>query len=361
MKVNLSNNDTVIKIEHLPSGIRNYTVNLFTEIPPDKFKFEYREKSAVEFIFDSGIAISGGNNCGHYGIITNNNFYCDDFSKQPKTSMYDSAFWKKGEFGAIFDINLKNKPTKKFDESINLWFNIKEYWHWWAEDIPLIKFFRLNNFPIVVNKLASWQSESLNFFPDIKKRIIEVDTPIIIQASEYHVFSYPAVSRRGKTNLWISEFLKQNILPSAKFESTELSYISRGDALARVVENEVEIQNYLKSKGFTCYENFSSFSVQQKIDIFSKSKLIVAPTGSNLTHCHAMQPGSKVLDFNHRFELTNECGWNSIGTGIGVDWYTMPIDQGSPSPRSGKGLKQKNNNLYVELDRLAECLEYVLD
>jgi hypothetical protein len=361
MQILLSNNSNIETITHVPNGKNRMFKVKFLEHTIDSFEFSYREKEFKEFIFRSGFAISGGINCGHYGIVSENKFYCDEFSKQPKKSKFDSVFWGKNDFGDTFDLTTKDIHVNKFKTEVNLWFNISEYWHWFCEDLPIIKYLRTNNHPIITNKLQTWQKQSLEFFPDIKQRIIEVETPTIINATAYHTFTYPAVSRRGKTNNWVSEFLKENLIPSSQDKATDLIYISRGDAVARVVENEDDIKNLLTKKGFKCYDNFSNYSVQEKINIFSKAKIVVAPTGSNLTHCHAMQSGTKVLDFNHEFELTEECGWNSIGTGVGVLWHTLPAQTGATGPRSGKGLKQKNNNLIVDIQKLENALKYVLD
>ena len=138
--------------------------------------------------------------------------------------------------------------------------------------------------------------------------------------------------------------------------ATEKVYISRGDAVARCVQNEDEVKAYLRTQGFRCYDNFSQMSIQGKIDVFHGARIVVAPTGANLTHCHAMQPGSTVLDFNHEFELEEECGWNSIADAIGVNWYSFPAITGDKGPRSGKGKKRKNNHLIVNLSKLQRAL-----
>lgn len=356
MQIKKGNNKDLTPVVHKAGSERRYTVNLL-EYSKNQHEFVYNEKSSVEYVFKSGIAISGCHRNGLWGVIQDNKYYCDDWSKDSKVFRKRSPFWD--VMDKQFEIFLDGKPTVNFDQPVNLWFSIGEYWHWFCEDIPIIEQMRTNNFPIVTNVLKDWQLDSLNFFPDIKNRLVQVKTPCIVNASEYHVFTYPAISLRGKTSHWGPEFLNKNFTPSEFKPATEKVYISRGDAVARCVQNEDQVKRVLQKQGFRCYDNFSQMTIQQKVDVFHSAKIVVAPTGANLTHCHAMQPGTKVLDFNHEFELEAECGWNSIADAIGVEWYSFPAITGEKGPRSGKGKKRKNNHLIVDLDKLKRALSAI--
>jgi hypothetical protein len=93
----------------------------FLEHTIDSFEFSYREKEFKEFIFRSGFAISGGINCGHYGIVSENKFYCDEFSKQPKKSKFDSVFWGKNDFGQLGTGNTTYYSSPKQVGSLTNW------------------------------------------------------------------------------------------------------------------------------------------------------------------------------------------------------------------------------------------------
>lgn len=353
MQVERGRNQDLTSIVHRAGGERRYTVKLL-EYTKSEYEFVYQEKSSAEFVFTDGFALSGCYRNGLWGVVSNGKYYCDDWSKDSKVFRKRSAFWE--VIGKEFKLYLDNKPTRAFDYPVNLWFTIGEYWHWFCEDIPIIEQFRYNNYAIITNQLKDWQRESLQFFPDILDRLVEVETPCIVLAPEYHVFTYPAISLRGKTSHWGPEFLNKSFTPSQQKPATEKVYISRADAVARCVQNEDDVKAYLKTQGFRCYDNFSQISLQQKIDVFHGACIVVAPTGANLTHCHAMQPGSTVLDFNHKFELEAECGWNSIADAVGVNYCSFPAITGNKGPRSGKGKKRKNNHLIVDISKLQRAL-----
>ena len=360
MKVKSTPNVEIKQINHVQQAFREYAVTLHDPIPR-QYTFRYEEVPVIEYIFDGDFAISGANFHHLYGVIKDNNFYSSDFSKYHSyiKKGKNSPFWD--SIGKEFTLTLDNKKRISFESPVNLFFNITLYWHWFNEDLPLVKFFQTNDFPIITNKLADWQKDSLKFFPRILERIVEVETPCIIVSPEFHTFSFPAISYRGKTSKWVPLWLKQHLVPTVKTEPFKKIYISRGDAQARCVENEIEVKEFLCKKGFVCIDNFSSFTIQEKINLFYSAKIVISPTGAGLTHCHAMQENTTVIDFGHSFNIEEEYGWNNTGTAVGIDWHTFAAITGSKSLRSGKGVKKKNDNLIVDLSVLNEVINRVLD
>ena len=356
MRVVPTSNEDVLAIQHTEPRQRSYQVNLIDT--PHTFK--YNEVPVVEYVFDGGIAISGSDQNAMWGVAKDGKYYSQGFSKYNQRALTHSNFWD--TFRDNMPLKLDDKRRIKFDEPVNLWFNLGLYWHWFCEDFPLIKYFRTNDYPIITNILQDWQRESLEFAPDIKKRVIEYPTPIVIEAPEYHCFTYPAISMRGKSAEWVGQFLQDTIKVSHKRRPTQLTYIARKDAVARQVENEDEVIELLSGYGFKFYDQFSSLTMKQKANVFAKSRLVVSSTGANLTHCHAMQPNAKVIDFNHQFELTEECGWNNIGKSVGVDWTTIPAHTSENDNDRSKagGVKMKNRGLIADIELLRQAIDNAL-
>jgi hypothetical protein len=348
------NNDIKHDIIRSSKG-REYEVNLTNGDDYHLHTFSYTEPPFIEYSFDNNsFAVSGSEQHGLYGVIRDGNYYYKHFAKEAASFRQQGPFWN--NFSGSFNLNLENKKKYSFNTEVNLWFNTQLYWHWFCEDIPIIDGFRRNKNPIVINKLTEWQKESIRYFPDIIGRIVEVETPCIIYSDVgIKTYTYPAISFRGKSSQWAINFLKENLYEQSIDKPNQRIYISRGDAIARVVENESEVKNYLQNRGFTCYDNFSDLTLSQKLKIFTQASIVVSPTGAGLTHCHAMAEGSTVIDFNHSFELTEECGWNSIGTHL--NWYTFPATTASDNDRSKMGgVKIKNRNLIVDLNILDKVL-----
>lgn len=332
------------------SSKREYTVS--------GIGYKYCAPRCEIITFENAVATSGSWEHGLAGIIKDGKFYHERFTKDAENFRTKSPFWSnaRGEFK--IDLEYVEQMNTKIEECFT-WFNIGQYWHWFLEDLPLVEAFRQQDGVIFTNVLTQWQLDSLDFFPDIKNRIVQLDTPISINCKKIHVATYPAISYRGKAAKWAVEFLRDNLTPSKDHDGPKRIYISRNDALARNVKNEAEVLDLLVDKyGFaavnTHKENsMARMSLQQKIDMFASADVVVSPTGAGLTHTHAMKPGSTVIDFNHSFEVPEECGWNNIGDVCGLNWNTFAAETlDMPIERP----KQKNSHMRVDID----TLEYTL-
>ena len=354
MELILCNNQQLQKTTHYVGQHRYYKI----EIDNGKIfshKFDYVESNVNEYTITNAVGISGSRSHHYFGIIKDQNYYFQEWSKGCKPARTDSDFWKKlpvknTVVETKFDID--NKNTIKFNEPVNLLFSINAYWHWFCEDLPLFKFLRTNSYKIVTNKLSSWQRESISFFPDIAERIVEVETPAVIESPKYHLFSKPD-GGAGRNASWVTKFLKENFKPSTNYKPNKKIYISRNDAQARAVDNEQEVKEFLSAKGFELYDNFAQYSLQQKIDIFNQAQLVVSPTGANLCHCYAMQPHTTVIDFNHRFLLTDEHWYNNIGDASSLKWKTFAAATGKKNVRP----RERNRNLIVDLNTLNNTIK----
>ncbi|MEM7071788.1 MAG: glycosyltransferase family 61 protein, partial [Pseudomonadota bacterium] len=246
----------------------------------------------------------------------------------------------------------KNKKKCIFDHPVNLILGIPLYWHWVNEDFPRIAHaFNNNPYPIVTNNFKSWKRDFIAFVPGLKERIIEIDSPSMIEAPEIRVLTYPAKSQSGKTNAWVGKFLQNTLSPSSNHKNPKNRfYLGRHDAIGRSVENEKEVIEFLSKHGFSFLFEISKLSLQQKINLFHNAEIVIAPSGSNLTHCHAMQKGTKIIDFNHRFSIPRECGWNNMGDAVGLKWITICADEGAENERVS--MWEVNPNLPENLQEL---------
>lgn len=321
-------------------------------------EFKYRAPSCEIITFENATALSGSWEHGLAGIVKDNKFYHERFTKDANNFRVKSPFWS----NARDEFKLDTEYSDKLDvDECFTWFNISQYWHWFLEDLPLIEAFRKKpNIPIYTNHLTRWQLDSISFFPDIASRIIEVDTPVILKCNKVNVVTYPAVSYRGKAATWAVEFLRDNLVGESVEDGPKRIYLSRNDAIARNVRNEAEVIDMLVNEyNFfpmnTHKENsMAGMSLQQKLDMFATADIVVSPAGAGLTHTHAMKPGSTVVDFNHSFEVSEECGWNNIAIPCELNWHTFEAETlDMPEERP----KPKNSHMRVDLDKLRNTLD----
>lgn len=323
-------------------------------------EFKYRAPPCEIITFEHAMAVSGSWEHGLAGIIKNGKFYHQRFTKDAQNFRTKSPFWSNAT--GTFEFDVECCEIKQTSECFT-WFNIGLYWHWFLEDLPLIEAFRtIPDIPIYTNHLTNFQLQSLSFFPDIEERIIQVDTPVILNCPKVHVVTYPAISYRGKVAEWAVEFLRDNLKGSPVEEGPKRIYISRNDAVARNVDNDSEVIDLLVNE----YDFFpmnthkdnsmSGMSLQQKLDMYATADVVISPTGAGLTHTHAMKPESTVIDFNHPFEVAEECGWNNIAIPCNLNWHTFEAITTAMSDRP----KLKNSHMRVDIGKLRETLDNAL-
>ena len=101
----------------------------------------------------------------------------------------------------------------------------------------------------------------------------------------------------------------------------------------------------------------ANMPLKEKLRLFSTADIIVSPTGAGLTHTHAMKPDSIVLDFNHSFEVSEECGWNNIADICDLNWYTIEAQTKDIPPERPK---PKNAHMEVDVDELRRTLRHAI-
>lgn len=337
------NQDKIKVIE--PSEHRKYTANIWKDNECIEQVFEYTTPPLVDIKFEDAIGVSGTSGfdeCGLQSVIQGDKIYNSGFGKQANAFRTNQAMWD--NYSRSFNIKIEDYRQHIFNEPVNQWFTTTgHYWHYFCEDLPTIRALRENSYPIIVNPLKSWQKEALEFFPDILERMIEIEIPCSFRSPEIHVFTHPSISNRGKSAKWAARYLKQNMISDEYAYSIKNIYISRADANARHIENENDLMKVLEKYDFKRY-NLTSLTLCEKISLFAGAENIVGPTGAGFTHLlFANSPN--VIDFNHAFEVNEECGWNNLGDVNNATWHTIAAEKSLPP--SSERPKAKNGNMIV--------------
>jgi len=336
-----------------PSVKRSYTTTVFNS-EKVSHTYNYQEPEIKEYVFPGGIAISGSQT-GHFpGVVCGSDFHLGDFGKGNKASRSQSPFWDlldPKHMGKQIDLHVEDKKCHTFTEPVNIIFNLGFYYHWFYEDLALLTFMRNNTHKIITNQLTEYQRESLESMPDIKARIVELPSPWVIEAPEIHVYSKPD-SGQGATGHWVAEFLRTTYRPKPAQPHRRI-YISRNsDSAARGVDNEDEVRRFLEARGFEYFDSFARLDLQAKVDLLHETSVVVSAAGSNLSHVYAMQPNTRVIDFNHKFLTGVEQWYKSVGTVAQLEWTSCGMQTGSASGRA----RLKNNNLIVDTALLEEAI-----
>ena len=336
-----------------PSVQRSYTTTVFNT-ERKTHTYDYKEPEIREYVFTQARAISGSQTGQYPGVVCGQNFHLGDFGKGNKASRSRTPFWDRLDpknMGTEMQLHLEDKKTHRFTEPVNVVFNLAFYYHWFYEDLPLLAEMRHNDHRIVTRELTAYQRESLASMPDIMARIVELPAPWIVEAPEIHVYSKPD-SGQGATGHWVGEFLRNTYRPKPARPHRRI-YISRNsDSAARGVDNEDEVRVFLEQRGFEYFDSFARLTLQAKVDLLHETEVVISAAGSNLSHVYAMQPGTRVIEFNHNFLTGVEHWYKSVGTVAQLDWTSCGMRTGSASARA----RRKNNNIIVDTGLLERAI-----
>lgn len=106
---------------------------------------------------------------------------------------------------------------------------------------------------------------------------------------------------------WVIDYLRKLFLPLSKKIDKKYSkkvFVSRKDALYRIIENEDEVFALFEKIGFRRY-NLSELSVIEQVALFDQAEIIIGAHSSAFFNWIFCKPATKVIEiFQHRLDLS---------------------------------------------------------
>ncbi|WP_074937268.1 glycosyltransferase family 61 protein [Pontibacter akesuensis] len=234
--------------------------------------------------------------------------------------------------------------------------------HWFIDVLPRLHLLRESGLYDKVDWFYlpstrySYQTETLELLGIPEEKIITGDMYPHITADNVVASTAP----RGNHTLvpkWLCNYIQDSFMPYAAEETaaavtdTPYLYISRSDSKIRNVLNEQELLEALEPYGFKTVIS-SQLSIKQKIQLFSKAKVVVGATGAGLISMFFCKPGTKMIEiFNEGFVIEP---FYDIASKIELD-YQYIICKGKKKVRNAD--QGQHEHLLVETDKVVEMLE----
>jgi hypothetical protein len=135
---------------------------------------------------------------------------------------------------------------------------------------------------------------TLALFPDLKMKTLPSDSHafidhfVLAQNRPWTSVFYPKQIQEVR-DVFIKESLKVTIKPIKRL------YVSRKKALRRKIINELELVDFVKSKGFEeiCFEDYS---IIEQVFLMQNAECLISMHGAGLTNVLFMNPESSVLE-----------------------------------------------------------------
>ena len=212
------------------------------------------------------------------------------------------------------------------------------YSHWLARNLPKLSLIdgdaTLKSLPILINQdLCTYQEEYLELLGIAPDRLVRLPTRTVVSCRELYVptilHGHPRMRRAID---WIRDRVPHLLVPPAA--ATGRIYVSRKDALQRVLLNEDEVEAALTKLGFEIV-TLTGMPVRDQIALFSGARCIVGPHGAGLTNVMFAPPGAIVVEITNT-KIRHMGDFRSIAfhmnqrhIEIVSGWYPNPgIDKG---------------------------------
>ena len=230
------------------------------------------------------------------------------------------------------------------------------FFHWMLQVLPRIKL--LNDYKInwdSIEKIilpekfgAKFHNQTLDHLNIPKDKILRIESNSVIECENLIIPSIPV--KNIFFSKWVYDFLKENFLKKEKKHHDKI-YISREKADGRKVNNEKEVFELLKNKGFNkiCIEDYDIFT---QADIFNSAKEIVCPHGSCLANLAFCEPQTKILEFFSPNYVT-PLYW-SMSSDLDLD-YSYLIGEGNRPPE-GKDPHLGKENITIDIKELERLI-----
>jgi hypothetical protein len=124
-------------------------------------------------------------------------------------------------------------------------------------------------------------------------------------------------------------------------------YLSRRDSGRRILENELELEEFLKGLGFDCVL-MSQLEPKAQVELLRGASVVVAQHGAALTNIISCNPKTKIIELFNPAHGTD--AYEIIAKSLSLDYYPYFMGGGS-----------KSQNSIINIKEFSEYLQKVLD
>ena len=235
------------------------------------------------------------------------------------------------------------------------------YFHWIFDILPKIKLcsehYLLKEIDFFyVPNLQNFQKQTLSIFNIEEDKILNSDLCRHIQASELIVVDHPwyhkgfILDQVEFLPSWIIHWLRDVYLKYAKkFDNNEKIYIDRTESKFNhcQIQNDNEIFNFLKEKGFSKYK-VGELSFFEQIYLFNNAKIIIGAHGAAFTNLAFCKPDTKIIEIRHSTQLNNN--YKRISQINNLNYRlikTKELDEN----------QKKFGDIYLSIKNLEHCIK----
>jgi capsular polysaccharide biosynthesis protein len=232
------------------------------------------------------------------------------------------------------------------------------YYHWLTEYLGRYYLLEKSKFKpdfYILSDNLSFQKQYIELLGIDQDRILHIESNIVIQADEIIVPSFinnwEYVKFRGYESYqkqwlpnWIGNIYREKLKLGKTESKNNRIYISRAFSDYRKIENEQEIIEVLKSRGFGiyCLENMS---VKEQIDLFSNASIVLGAHGAGLSNIYFCPQNTMVCELFGQYY--HNSSYSMLSNVLGLK-YTYIVGK----TKHIKNVHPQKENMYISLEQL---------
>ncbi len=197
------------------------------------------------------------------------------------------------------------------------------YYHWFADVLPKLLHWKNLNMPLYPLLLPKYFYSS----EFVRSSLQILGFPVIFFENESSIFVKKlwSIHNFGTSGNYDSTLLRQVSSTFRDYFSTSSGldkiWISRRDAPKRFVSNEIELTHLFEKENISMIQTGSK-TLQEQVELFSNSTLLMSIHGTGLANMLWMPSGSAVLEIRRTGDSTNNCFY-SMAQALGHHYFYL--------------------------------------
>ena len=237
------------------------------------------------------------------------------------------------------------------------------YYHWMVDYLPRIDLFKKSRFCqdalfIVHQDLTSFQLESLALLSIAQDRLIRKKSEEWLLCDTLYLPAY--ASKTGNVHPESIAFLRDKLLKpliEGEKEGPKYVYLSRRDSVNRQIVNELEVENFLRERGFTIIVP-GHMSLTEQIRAVAHANIIVLTHGAAIANLIFAPRDVHVVEIMTKFHTAAL----SITSEIGQRYsYVLPEHSQSEFSKNLNHYAFNKQEFVQSLNELSRALDSTVD
>jgi capsular polysaccharide biosynthesis protein len=245
------------------------------------------------------------------------------------------------------------------------------YYHWLTECLGRYYLLEKSKFKpdfYILSRDLPFQKQYIELLGIDPERILNLDANVAIQANDLIIPSFinnwKYAKYRGYNHclkqwlpIWTGniyrELMERNAIEQNHNKQKNKIYISRAFANYRRIENEDEVIDFLKNKGYGIY-HLENMSVHEQVELFSNASIVLGAHGAGFSNIYFCSESTTICELFS--EYYHDSSYRILSNVLGLKYNYM-----IGKTNIIKNINPLKENIYIDLKQLKAAIALLDD